>query len=101
MFPPAKLSPPALVLRCDLGALGKLSAHVCLQDGEPPKDPDMYVRVLRDYGEISFSMGSVVLKKGSTHFLPRAEADPLIREGVLCPSESGPMEAFNSSNDYM
>ncbi|EIE24345.1 GINS complex, Psf1 component, partial [Coccomyxa subellipsoidea C-169] len=52
-------------------------------DESPPKDPDMYVRVLRDYGEVAFSMGSVVLKKGSTHFLPRAEADPLIREGVL------------------
>lgn len=73
----------------------------CLQDESPPKDPDMYVRVLRDYGEVAFSMGSVVLKKGSTHFLPRAEADPLIREGVLCPSQSGPIEAFNSSNDYV
>ncbi|KAK9906856.1 hypothetical protein WJX75_009228 [Coccomyxa subellipsoidea] len=70
-------------------------------DESPPKDPDMYVRVLRDYGEVAFSMGSVVLKKGSTHFLPRAEADPLIREGVLCPSQSGPIEAFNSSNDYV
>ena len=73
----------------------------CAQDESPPKDPDMYVRVLRDYGEVAFSMGSVVLKKGSTHFLPRAEADPLIREGVLCPSQSGPIEAFNSSNDYV
>ncbi len=72
---------------------------VLAQDEAPPKDPDMFVRVVRDYGEVAFSVGSVVLRKGSTHFLPRAEADPLIREGVLRPSEAAPMEAFSSSFD--
>lgn len=70
-----------------------------MQEETPPKDPDIFVRVLRDYGDVAFSMGSVSLKKGSTHFLPRAEADPLIREGVLVASEPGPLEAFNSSTD--
>ena len=69
------------------------------QDAAPPKDPDMFVRVLRDCGEVATSVGALALKKGSTHFLPRAEADALIREGVLCPSEAAPAEAFNSSFD--
>jgi hypothetical protein len=71
------------------------------QEESPPKNPDIFVRVVRDYGDVAFSMGSVTLKKGSTHFLPRAEADPLIREGVLIPSESGPLEAFSSSAEFL
>ena len=72
-----------------------------LQDVQPPKAPDMFVRVLQDCGNVAFSTGSVTLKKGSTHFLPRAEADHLIQEGVLAPSESGPIEAFTTPFDYI
>ena len=57
------------------------------------------MRVLRDYGEVASSVGAVVLKKGSTHFLPRAEADALVREGVLAASEAAPLESFKSSFD--
>lgn len=72
-----------------------------LQDTQPPKAPDMFVRVLQDCGNVAFSTGSVTLKKGSTHFLPQAEADHLIQEGVLAPSESGPIEAFTTPFDYI
>ncbi len=74
---------------------------LCLQDTQPPKAPDMFVRVLQDCGNVAFSMGSVTLKRGSTHFLPQAEADHLIQEGVLAPSESGPIEAFTTPFDYI
>ncbi|CAL5228002.1 g11057 [Coccomyxa viridis] len=70
-------------------------------DTQPPKAPDMFVRVLQDCGNVAFSTGSVTLKKGSTHFLPQAEADHLIQEGVLAPSESGPIEAFTTPFDYI
>ena len=66
------------------------------QDPQPPKAPDMFVRVLQDRGSVAFSTGSVTLRKGSTHFLPQAEADHLIQEGILAPSESGPIEAFTT-----
>ena len=68
----------------------------CAQDPQPPKAPDMFVRVLQDRGSVAFSTGSVTLRKGSTHFLPQAEADHLIQEGILAPSESGPIEAFTT-----
>ena len=80
-----------------------LSHTLCcwLQDTQPPKAPDMFVRVLQDCGNVAFSTGSVTLRKGSTHFLPQAEADHLIQEGVLAPSESGPIEAFTTPFDYI
>ena len=80
-----------------------LTCALCcwVQDAQPPKAPDMFVRVLQDCGNVAFSTGSVTLKKGSTHFLPQAEADHLIQEGVLAPSESGPIEAFTTPFDYI
>jgi hypothetical protein len=41
------------------------------------------VRVLRDYGEATFSSGSVKLRRGQSHWLPRDEAHTLIMDGVL------------------
>ena len=54
-----------------------------VQDQTPPKDPSIEVRVLRDYGEAMTRLGRANLKKGTLHLLPRDEAEPLIREGVL------------------
>ena len=53
------------------------------QDQTPPKDPSIEVRVLKDYGEVFLTLGRANLKKGTVHLLPRTEAEPLIREGVL------------------
>ncbi len=41
------------------------------------------VRVVRDYGEVSFSVGATQLAAGSVHTLPLEEAQPLLRAGVL------------------
>lgn len=54
-----------------------------MQDQTPTKDPSVEVRVLHDYGEVVFGVGRTNLKKGTFHLLPRTEAEPLIREGVL------------------
>jgi GINS complex subunit 1 len=52
-------------------------------DAAPPADPFVQVRVLRDYGEAAFSCGSVKLRRGQSHWLPRDEAHPLVQDGVL------------------
>lgn len=49
----------------------------------PPEDPFVQVRVMRDYGEAAFSSGSVKLRRGQSHWLPRDEAHGLIMDGVL------------------
>ena len=119
-----------------------------MRDTQPPKAPDMAVRVMQKCGwkhvaictgvshrditilmsavllgagrsaaqgaghvhvraraarrrNVAFSIGSVPLKKGSTYFLPQAEADHLIHKGVMAPSESGPIEPFTTPYDYI
>ena len=54
-----------------------------LQDPVPPEDPFIQVRVLCDYGDAAFTSGSVKLRRGQSHWLPRDEAHGLIIEGVL------------------
>ena len=49
----------------------------------PPRDPNVSVRVLKDFGDIVLTVGTVLLQKGSVHLLPRGEAEPLIREGLV------------------
>jgi hypothetical protein len=74
-----------LLVACG-GPVLKLTCHdsACIvQDQTPPKDPSIEVRVLKDYGEVFLSLGRANLKKGTVHLLPRTEAEPLIREGVL------------------
>lgn len=41
------------------------------------------MRVLRDYGETMFTSGSVKLRRGQSHWLPREEAHALVMDGVL------------------
>ena len=54
-----------------------------LQDVEPPKDLVVEVRALQDFGDVMTEFGSVKLSKNSTHFMRRADAEGLIRQGVL------------------
>ncbi len=53
----------------------------------------MLVRVLRDAGEVVLSTGTVALLKGTMHYIPAAEADPLLRAGVLSAAAPGESEA--------
>ena len=53
------------------------------QDLRPPKDPDVAVRVLRDHGQIVTPYGALNLERGLLTFMPRAIAEPLIRDGVV------------------
>ncbi len=54
-----------------------------VQDEAPPKGYLVNVRVVRDYGEVAFSVGAAQLAAGSVHTLPLDEAQPLLRSGVL------------------
>ena len=54
-----------------------------VQDQAPPKGYVVTVRVVRDYGEVAFSVGAAQLAAGSVHTLPLEEAQPLLRSGVL------------------
>lgn len=54
-------------------------------DPEPPNDPYIQVRVMKDYGEVTFSSGSVHLRPGLSLWLLRDEAHNLLIEGVLRP----------------
>lgn len=56
---------------------------MCAQDQAPPKGYVINVRVLKDYGEVAFSVGPAQLAAGSVHTLPLDEVQPLIRAGVL------------------
>lgn len=51
---------------------------------KPPKSTFIAVRCLVDYGKFELSDGSVLLlKKNSQHYLPRAECEELVRQGVF------------------
>ena len=55
-----------------------------MTDHHPPKGLYIEVRCLVDYGELETEDGSVVmLNKNTQHFLPRAQCEQLIRQGVL------------------
>ena len=55
-----------------------------LQNLIPPKELDVQVRVMQDAGELDTEAGEVIsLTQGSEHLLRRADAEQLIRQGVL------------------
>ncbi|KAK9806721.1 hypothetical protein WJX72_000554 [[Myrmecia] bisecta] len=56
-------------------------------DARPPGDPNLQVRVVKDYGEMMFSSGRFILRRNMVLFLPRHEVESLVREGVLEPIE--------------
>ena len=60
----------------------------CLQDELPPTDVDIVVKVLEDFGVIQLSNGMFNLMAGTSHLLPRQDAERLIREGVVERMES-------------
>mmetsp|Transcript_31882 Transcript_31882/g.95980 ORF Transcript_31882/g.95980 Transcript_31882/m.95980 type:complete len:192 (-) Transcript_31882:85-660(-) len=49
----------------------------------PPKDLYIEVRCLENIGEIMTEEGTMLLEKGSQHFLRRSDVEPLIRAGKL------------------
>lgn len=54
------------------------------EDLKPPKSLYVEVRCVIDYGKYDLEDGEVILlKKNSQHYLPRAECEPLIRQGIL------------------
>jgi len=54
------------------------------QDTKPPKNLYIEVRCLQDYGEFEMDDGdTVVLQRNTTHFLPMAQCQHLIRQGIL------------------
>lgn len=52
-------------------------------DCNPPDDPYVNVKVLRDYGEVVFTSGKVLLERGRYYWIPRDEAHPLVLDGVM------------------
>ena len=55
-----------------------------MQNLIPPKELDVQVRVMQDAGELDTEAGEVIsLTQGSEHLLRRADAEQLIRQGVL------------------
>ncbi|KAH8303825.1 hypothetical protein KR018_008575 [Drosophila ironensis] len=50
----------------------------------PPKSLYIEVRCLEDYGKFELEDGEVItLKKNSQHYLPRAQVESLVRQGIL------------------
>lgn len=55
-------------------------------DIRPPKSLYIEVRCLEDFGDLELDDDEVLhLKKHSIHYLPRSQAEPLIRRGILQP----------------
>lgn len=55
-----------------------------MTDQQPPKSLFIVVRCLQDYGELETDDGDVIqLQKNTQHFLPRAQCEQLIRQGIL------------------
>lgn len=55
-----------------------------MQDLKPPKSLYIEVRCLVDYGKFELEDGEIIfLKKNSQHFLPRAQCESLIQQGIL------------------
>lgn len=53
-------------------------------DMKPPKSLFIEVRCIMDHGKFELENGEVILlQKNSIHYLPRAECEQLIRQGVL------------------
>ncbi|XP_053949813.1 DNA replication complex GINS protein PSF1-like [Anastrepha ludens] len=53
-------------------------------DLRPPKSLYIEVRCVEDYGKFELEDGEVIyLKKNSQHYLPRAQVESLVRQGIL------------------
>ncbi|DBA93529.1 hypothetical protein WJX82_004864 [Trebouxia sp. C0006] len=49
----------------------------------PPKDPEIQVRALKDYGEMVASNGTIHFQKNAVFFMSQEDAEPLIRHRIL------------------
>lgn len=65
------------------GAPQQVPTILCLQDLIPPKDPEIQVRALQDYGEMVASNGTIHFQKNAVFFMAQEDAEPLIRQRVL------------------
>jgi len=54
-----------------------------VQDLIPPKDPEIQVRALKDYGEMVASNGTIHFQKNAVFFMSQEDAEPLIRHRIL------------------
>jgi GINS complex subunit 1 len=55
-----------------------------MTDQSAPKSLYVEVRCVQDYGQLETEDGSIILlKKNTQHFLPRAQCEQLIRQGIL------------------
>lgn len=54
-----------------------------MQDLLPPKDPEVQVRALQDYGEMAASNGTIHFQRNAVFFMAQEDAEPLIRQRVL------------------
>ena len=49
----------------------------------PPKNDRVPLRALADIGVVFTSSGLRVVRMGETHFMPRGDAEPLVRQGLM------------------
>lgn len=55
---------------------------------DPPKSLYVECRVIKDCGVIETETGTITLAKDTTHFIPRKDAELLIRQGFLRHTQS-------------
>lgn len=60
-----------------------LACDITLAERPPAAAGDVMVRCVEAGGDVAFSTGTFRLDAGTVHTLPRAEAEPLLREGIL------------------
>ena len=53
------------------------------QSLKPPKLDRIPVRAIADCGQVQTSSGSRFVRAGETHFMSRADCEPLVRQGRL------------------
>lgn len=69
-----------------------LACDVTLAERPPAAAGDVMVRCVASGGDVAFSTGTFRLDAGTVHTLPRAEAEPLLREGILVEVTDGARE---------
>lgn len=74
---------PASKLHTEEGAPKQKIKLLHPQDLIPPKDPEIQVRALQDYGEMVASNGTIHFQKNAVFFMAQEDAEPLIRQHVL------------------
>ncbi len=68
---------------CALRALTLESHHHPAQSLNPPKLDRIPVQAIADCGVVQTASGPRNVNKGETHFMSRAECEPLVRQGLM------------------